>query len=64
MKWMLVQRKPDVIYAGRPDLFLGTDGSETEDTKQAATFDTREAAESFRRKLRHPYDWAAMSVPK
>jgi hypothetical protein len=59
MKWMLVERKPDVVYAGRPDIYLGNDGTETHDPRQALTFATREAAEAHRRSLPHRYDWVA-----
>jgi hypothetical protein len=59
---MLVERKPDVVYAGRPDLYLDRNGAETEDPDRAATFETREAAEARRRSLKHPYDWVAMST--
>ncbi len=62
MRWMLVERKPDVVYAGRPDLYLGGDGAETHDRNRALTFETREAAEAHRRRLRHPYDWVATST--
>jgi hypothetical protein len=62
MKWMLVERKPDVVYAGRPDLFLDPDGAETLDRNLALTFETRGAAEAHRRRLHHPYDWVATST--
>jgi len=61
---MLVERKPDVVYAGRPDLYLGKDDAETQDFSRALTFETREAAEAHRRKLRHPYDWVAMATSR
>lgn len=62
MRWMLVERKPDVVYAGRPDLYLGKDGGETNDRSRAMTFESREAAEAYRRRLCHPYDWVAAST--
>lgn len=62
MRWMLVERKPDVVYAGRSDIYLGKDGGGTNDRTRALTFETREAAEAHRRGLRHPYDWVATST--
>jgi len=62
MRWILVERKPDVVYAGCPDLYLGKDGSETIDPARALTFESREAAEAHRRKLDHPYHWVATST--
>lgn len=59
MKWLLVERKPDVVYVSRPDLFLGKDGGETDDPARALKFETREAAEAHRRTLAHRYDWVA-----
>lgn len=61
MRWMLVERKPDVVYAGRPDLYLGQDGAETPDRANALTFPSRDAAEAHRRRLPHPYDWVTIS---
>jgi hypothetical protein len=62
MRWMLVERKPDIVYAGRADLYLGKHDAETEDITCALKFETREAAEAHRRALRHPYDWVAMAT--
>ncbi|MBS0232124.1 MAG: hypothetical protein JSR99_01420 [Proteobacteria bacterium] len=62
MRWMLVERKPDVVYAGRPDLYLGKDDAETTDRARALTFESREAAEAHRRRLDHPYDWVATTT--
>jgi hypothetical protein len=62
MKWMLVERKPDVVYAGGKDLYLAKDGGETHDQGCARTFDTREAAEAHRRHLPHPYGWVAVTA--
>lgn len=61
MKWLLVERKPDVVYVGRPELYLAKDGIGTNDRARALTFDSREAAEAHRRKLPHPYDWVAIT---
>ncbi|RUO99308.1 MAG: hypothetical protein EKK30_08235 [Hyphomicrobium sp.] len=61
---MLVERKPDVVYAGRPDIYFGQDGDGTEARDEAMVFETREAAEAYRRKLAHPYDWVATGAPK
>jgi hypothetical protein len=62
MKWMLVERKPDVVYAGRDNLYLGEHGTETNDPQSALKFATREAAEAHRRHLKHPYDWVATTT--
>ncbi len=59
MRWVLIERKPGVVYAGKPELYLGKDGAETQDRAQALTFETREAAEAHRRHLPHRYDWVA-----
>ncbi|MFT3731052.1 MAG: hypothetical protein QM780_06440 [Hyphomicrobium sp.] len=63
MQWMLVERKPDVVYVGRPDLYLGKNDTETPDADQALRFATREDAEAYRRKLAHRYDWVAIISP-
>ncbi len=62
MRWMLVERKPDVVYAGEKDVYLGKDGAETTDVARALIFATREAAEAHRRTLKHRYDWVATSA--
>ena len=64
MRWMLIERKPDVVYAGRADLYLAKDGTGTNDADWALTFETREAAEAHRRTLTHPYDWVAASTAR
>jgi hypothetical protein len=61
---MLIERKPDVVYAGRADIYLGKDNTETQDFNRALTFDSREAAEAYRRRLHHPYDWVSMARPR
>ncbi len=62
MRWMLVERKPDVVYAGAEDVYLGKDGVETTDAARALTCAMREAAEAHRRTLPRRYDWVAMSA--
>jgi hypothetical protein len=64
MKWMLIERKPDVIYSGSQEVYLGANDTEVSDLERAVTFETREAAEAHRRQLKHRYHWVAMSVPK
>jgi len=64
MRWMLVERKPDVIYAGGHETYLGEDDAEVSSADQAKTFETREAAEAHRRTLKHRYYWVAITVPK
>jgi hypothetical protein len=61
MRWLLVERKPDIVYAGAEDVYLGKDGAETGDANRALTFATREEAEAHRRTLKRRYDWVAMS---
>ncbi|WP_045836013.1 hypothetical protein [Hyphomicrobium sp. 99] len=62
MRWLLVERKPDVVYAGLQDIYLTKNDIGTSDRGTALTFATREAAEDHRRHLKHPYNWVAMSV--
>lgn len=62
MRWLLVERKPGVVYAGCQDLYLDRNGAETSDPGMALTFETREAAEAHRRHLKHPYDWVATAA--
>lgn len=64
MKWMLVERKPDVIYSGGKEIYLGTANSEVSDLDLAMTFETRQEAEAHRRTLKHRYHWVAITVPK
>lgn len=64
MKWMLVERKPDVVYPGGHEIYLGNDGAEVSDTALAMTFDTRQDAEAHRRTLQNRYHWVAATVPK
>ena len=64
MRWILVERKPDVIYAGKQAIYLGLNAAETPNIDLALSFATREEAEAHRRRLKHPYDWVAMSRPK
>lgn len=61
MKWMLVERKPDVIFTGQ-ETYLGENDTEILNAALAVTFATREAAEAHRRKLTHPYYWVAISA--
>lgn len=64
MKWMLVERKPDVIYSGGDEVYLGATNSEVADVDLAMTFETRQEAEAHRRTLKHRYHWVAVTVPK
>ena len=64
MKWMLVERKPDVVYPGGEEIYLGVSDVEVSDIDLAVTFETRQHAEAHRRKLKHPYCWVAATVPK
>lgn len=64
MRWLLVERKPDVVYAGRANVYLDLNGGETSDPGMALTFQTREAAEAHRRHLKRPYDWVATTAGK
>lgn len=63
MKWMLVERKPDVIYANGQEIYLGNGGSETKKLREALRFPTREAAEAHRRTLKHRYHWVSVTAP-
>ncbi len=64
MKWMLVERKPDVIYSGGKETYLGTGDSAFSDVDLAMTFATRQEAEAHRRTLTQRYHWVAVTVPK
>jgi len=41
MRWLLVERKPDVIYAALQDIFLAENDTRTPDRGLALTFATR-----------------------
>ncbi|CAA2140675.1 hypothetical protein [Hyphomicrobium sp. ghe19] len=62
MRWLLTDRKPDVVYAGRQHVYLDRNGAETSDPSAALTFETRGAAEAHRRKLKRPYDWVTTTA--
>ena len=64
MRWILVERKPDVIYAGKQEVYLGENDAKTPDPDLALTFDTREAAETHRRTLKHRYEWVTITHTK
>jgi hypothetical protein len=65
MKWILLERKPDIISpAGKGEVYLGTEGTAVSDIGLARTFDTRQEAEAHRRTLKHRYDWVAVTTPK
>jgi hypothetical protein len=64
MKWMLVERKPDVIYSGGTEIYLGKDNSGVQDVDAAMTFATRQEAEEHRRTLGNRYHWVAITEPK
>lgn len=61
MKWMLVERKPDVVYANGEQTYLGPNNTEIRNPAAAMTFATREAAEAHRRTLKQRYNWVAVS---
>lgn len=62
MKWILVERRPDTIVDVNEQIYVGADNGMTQDTAQAVRFETRQAAETHRRKLKHPYNWVAISA--
>ena len=62
MKWMLIERRPDVIYSGSGQTYLGENDAGTASSASAVTFATREAAEAHRRTLKHPYNWVAITA--
>jgi hypothetical protein len=62
MKWALIQKKPGALYSSRPEIYLGANDEEVSTPASAKTFATRDAAEAHRRKLKHPYDWVAVSA--
>ena len=62
MKWMLAERRPDVIYSSTRQTYLGANDVGTPTPASAVTFTTREAAETHRRTLKHPYNWVSVSV--
>lgn len=62
MKWMLVERRPDTIVAAGEEKYLGSNDTPTQDPASAARFETRQAAETHRRRLKHPYNWVAISA--
>jgi len=64
MKWMLVERKPDVIYAGGKEVYLGPGDKAVSDAELALTFATRQEAEGYRRTLKQRYHWVAITSPK
>ncbi|AGK58142.1 hypothetical protein HYPDE_32343 [Hyphomicrobium denitrificans 1NES1] len=61
---MLVERKPDVIYSGVQEIYLGASNSGVSDVDLAMTFATRQEAEAYRRTLKHRYHWVAVTAPK
>ncbi|MBN9246695.1 MAG: hypothetical protein J0I81_04465 [Hyphomicrobium sp.] len=61
MRWLLVERKPDVVYAALQEIYLDKNDTRTSDRSMALTFPTREAAEDHRRHLKQRYDWVVMS---
>ena len=64
MKWMLVERKPDVIHSGGEETYLGAGNSGVSDVDLAMTFATRQDAEEHRRTLKQRYHWVAIAFPK
>jgi hypothetical protein len=63
MKWMLVERKPGVVYSAGTNTYLGKNNAEIKDVGLALTFETRAAAEAHRRTLKQRYQWVAVSFP-
>ncbi|HVZ05090.1 hypothetical protein [Hyphomicrobium sp.] len=64
MKWLLIERKPDVVYSAGEEIYLGPGDTEVSDVARAKTFDTRQDAEAHRRTLKRRYHWVAATVPK
>ncbi len=62
MRWMLVERRPDTVLTQGQETFLAVEDGMTSDAEQAQKFETRQAAENHRRKLKHPYNWVAVST--
>lgn len=62
MKWMLVERRPGIVLAGTQESYLGTNDEVVPNTAQAARFESREAAEAHRRKLKNPYNWVTVGA--
>lgn len=62
MKWMLIERKPGVVMAGNQENYLGANDEAVPTTAQAARFESREAAEAHRRKLKNPYNWVTIGA--
>lgn len=62
MKWMLIERKPGVVMAGNQENYLGVNDEAVPTTAQAARFESREAAEAHRRKLKNPYNWVTIGA--
>lgn len=62
MKWMLVERKPGVIIAGSTEMYLGANDQAVPNTARAKRFESREAAEAHRRKLKQPYNWVTIGA--
>jgi hypothetical protein len=65
MRWILIERRPDVVYCARgQETYLGKDGTAVKDVALAMTFATREAAEAHRRTLKHRYNWVSVSAAR
>ncbi|MBA2124722.1 hypothetical protein DLM45_00570 [Hyphomicrobium methylovorum] len=64
MQWILVERKPGVVYAEGEQIYLGSEGAEVPDLDLVMKFPTRQDAEQHRRKLKHPYHWVSATFPK
>jgi hypothetical protein len=62
MKWILVERKPDVIFSPASAMYLGAGDALTGNAASALAFETRELAEAHRRRLKRPYNWVTISV--
>lgn len=62
MRWMLAERKPGVLLSPGQELYLGKNDEGVPNTAHAVRFESREAAEAHRRKLKHPYNWVTISA--
>ena len=62
MKWILVERGAGVILAGYEDTYLDQNDSERLNSAWVVTFETNQSVETHRRKLKHHYNWVAITA--